>query len=179
MQRPTTVTVFGVLNIVFGVFALFGVFGGLALQAMTDDSKNPVLRIMHENPAYATWVKCTIPMGLLSFVLLIGTGVGLLRLDEWARKLSIAYGIYAILVDIAVAIANFLFVFRPMFESVSLTNGASDPAKTGGAIGAAVGGIMGGVFGLIYPVVLIVFMMRKEVVAAFRPPTQPPVLPSV
>jgi len=177
MQRPTAVTVFGILNVVFGVFALFGVFGTMAMLAMTDDTKNPVIKIMHENPAYATWTKCTIPIGLFSFVFLLVTGIGLLSLREWARKLSIWYGIYAILLDIAVAIANFLFVFPPLFAKVSGPNGSSDPAAMGGAIGAAIGGIMGGVFGLIYPVVLIVFMLRKQIVAAFRPPAPPPSLP--
>jgi hypothetical protein len=179
MQRPTAVTLFGILNVVFGVFALFGVFGVFALQAMNDLTKNPVVKIMHENPAYATWVKCTIPLSLVSFALLTASGIGLLGLREWARKLAIGYAIYGILLDIAVAFANYHFVFRPLFAKISESNGSSDPAMMGGAIGAGIGGLMGGVFGLIYPVLLLVFMMRKEIIAAFRPPQQPPVLPSV
>jgi hypothetical protein len=175
MQRPTAVSIFGYLNIVFAVFALFGAFGAFSLQLAGDDSKNPIVKLMHENQAYATWVKCTIPMDLLSFAFLLTAGIGLLRLSEWARKLSIAYGIYAILMDIAVAAANFVFL-RPMLAQTSFTDGAyTAPAATAAVIGA----IMGGVFGLIYPVVLIVFMMRREIAAAFRPPAEPPVLPAI
>lgn len=174
MQRPDAVSVIGILNIVFGVYALFSVFTTSSTLAITGKSKNPIVKIMHEHPAYATWVKCTIPLGLLSFALLLSTGVGLLCLGEWARKLSIAYGIYAILFDIAVAIINFVFVLPPGIPGPSHTDGGGNPALV-----AAVIAIMGGVFGLIYPVVLIVFMTRREIAAAFRPPAEPSVRPAV
>jgi hypothetical protein len=44
------------------------------------------------------------------------------------------------------------------------------------AIGGAVGGVMGGCFGMIYPILLLIFMTRPKVVAAFRG-AMPPSLP--
>jgi hypothetical protein len=176
MQRPTAVSIFGILNIVFGFLALFGVsrtFGVLALQDAPDDSKNPIVRIMHEIPAYATLVKWTIPPTLLSFALLLIAGIGLLRMGEWARKLSIAYGIYAILIAIAEAAATFVFVFRPLFAQASHADGSSGSPE----LAALIGAIMGGVYVLIYPVALIFYLTRPEIAAEFRPPAQPSVLP--
>jgi uncharacterized membrane protein YfcA len=42
-----------------------------------------------------------------------------------------------------------------------------------GAIGGAIGGSVGGCFGLIYPVLLLIFMLRPKVAAAFQPPAPP------
>jgi hypothetical protein len=106
MQRPTAISILGYLNLVFAVFALFGAFGGLQLQFSADPSKNQIAKLMHDNPAYATWVSWTIPLDLLAFALPLVSGIGLLRLSKWARSLSIAYGIYAILFDIAAAFDN-------------------------------------------------------------------------
>ena len=42
-------------------------------------------------------------------------------------------------------------------------------------MGAAIGGVMGGCFGLVYPILLLVFMTRPQVVAAFKAqPDMPP-----
>ena len=39
MQRPTTVTVFAILNIVFAVIGVVGVLATLAMFSMTDGAK--------------------------------------------------------------------------------------------------------------------------------------------
>ena len=171
MQRPFPVSIFGMLNIVFGIYALYSIFATLSTLAITGESKNEIIKIIHDVPAYATWVKCTIPLGLLSFALLLVSGVGLLRLGEWARKLSIAYGVYAILFVIAVAITDSIYVLPRAFRETL------NPDRVG-PVPIAIMAIMEGLFGMIYPVALIVFMKRKEIVAAFRPPAPPPDLPS-
>jgi NADH:ubiquinone oxidoreductase subunit 3 (subunit A) len=172
MQRPVPVSIFGILNIVFAVFALFSVFTTLNTLAEPDESKNAIVKKMHEIPAYATWVKCTVPMSLLSFALLLPAGIGLLRLGEWARKLSIAYGIYAILFVIVIVIADFVFLPQGRSGALPVSDGKNPPFVD------AVIAIMGAVFGMIYPVALIVFMTRKEIAASFRPPEPRPDLPS-
>jgi len=160
MQRPAAVSFFGFLNIVFAVFTIFGAlgaFGDLALQGVPDDGKNPIIALM-KNPAYVTWVKATIPINLIYCVLFLLSGIGLLRLAEWGRKLSIECGIYGILWNIGVAATNFYFSQHP-------------PAHSGPANGSPAADLiitmMAAVFGLIYPVVLIVYMRRPEIIATF------------
>jgi len=41
-----------------------------------------------------------------------------------------------------------------------------------GAMGGVLGGVFGGCFGLIYPIILLIFMMRSNVVQAFRDQTK-------
>jgi hypothetical protein len=140
MQRPTSVTVFGILNIVFAVFGVFGLIASIALFFMPAGSNNPVVRIMHENPAYSAWLKICIPLGLLSCAALLAAGMGLLCLKSWARTLSIAYAIYAILFGLLGTAVNFMFLIRPMLGQAQQQHGPEAAAAIGGAIGGSVGG---------------------------------------
>jgi hypothetical protein len=164
MQRPTSVTVFGILNIVFAALAILGLIGSIALF-FVPAANNPVIKIIHENPFYAAWLKISILLGLLSCSALLAAGIGLLRLKSWARTLSIVYAIYAIVFGILGTVVNFFFIIRPMLEQARQQHGP----EAAGAIGGAIGGTIGGCFGLIYPVLLLIFMLRPNVVAAFRP----------
>ena len=166
MQRPTSVTVFGVLNIIFAAFSVFGLIASIALFFMPANSGNPVIRIMRESPAYATWLKICIPLGVLSCVALLAAGIGLLCLKSWARTLSIAYAIYAIAFGILGIAVNFMFLLRPLLDQARQQHGP----EAAGALGAVIGGTIGGCFGLIYPVLLLIFVLRPKVAAAFYPP---------
>jgi hypothetical protein len=174
MQRPVSVNVFGILNIVFAVTGVFGILGSIALFSMTEASQNPVVRIMRDSPTYTAWVKLTIPIGVAGCAVLLAAGIGLLCLKGWARKLSIGYAIYAIVFGMIAAVMNFMFLLRPLFEEAARKQGP----EAFGAIGGAAGGAIGGCLGLVYPILLLVFMTRPKVVAAFEPAAAPPSLPA-
>jgi hypothetical protein len=53
----------------------------------------------------------------------------------------------------------------PLLQQASEMSGP----EQAGVMGGAIGGVMGGCFGLIYPILLLFFMMRPNVVAAFQP----------
>lgn len=169
MQRPTSVTVFGILNIVFAVFGAFGLVVTLAMFSLQTDLNNPVIRLIHENPTYAAWMKFSVLLSMPGLLVLLTAGIGLLRMKSWARILSIIYAIYAIIAGIAGMVANFFFMVRPLLEQAQQQQGPEAAAAIGGAIGGGIGGCLG----LIYPVLLLIFMTRPKVMAAFRPPTLP------
>ena len=169
MQRPAAVTVFGILNIVFAVLGVIGVIASLALFLMPADTNNPVIKLIHGSPGYALWLKVCIPLGVLSGLVLLAAGIGLLFLKSWARKLSIIYAIYAIVFAIVGMVANFIFLIQPMLEQARQQQGP----EAAGALGGAIGGSFGGCLGLIYPILLLIFMTRPNVVAAFQPLAPP------
>jgi hypothetical protein len=171
MQRPASATTFGILNIIFAGLGVFGLVASITLLTVMD-TRNPVVRIIQNNPAYAAWMKLSVPLGLLSCAILLTAGIGLLRMKNWARLLSIGYAIYAILFGIVGIVINFLFLVRPMLEEASHKQGP----EAAGEIGGAIGGGIGGCIGLVYPVLLLIFMTRPKLVAAFRA-TNPPPLP--
>jgi hypothetical protein len=166
MNRPTSVTVFGILNIVFAVFGVLATLGSVALflPQMTNGS-NPVIKLIHENATYATWLKLSIGLGLLVSVALLAAGIGLLQLKPWARIFSIGYAVYSLVMIPASMLVNFFLLTRPLLAQAHQQHGP----EAAGAIGAAIGGLFGSCFGLIYPVLLLIFMLRANVKAAFIP----------
>lgn len=168
MQRPASVTVFGILNFVFAAFGAIGLIASFALLSVPINSDQSVVKLMYEGQAYATWLKICIPLGLMSCIVLLAGGIGLLWLKPWARTLSIAYAIYAIAFVVFGMWINLDLMAQPMFQQVSHTQGL----EAAGAIGGPISGTIGGIFWVIYPIVLLVFMLRPKVAAAFRPPAQ-------
>jgi len=163
MQRPTAVTVFGVLNIVFATFGIFGMFASVLLFLPQASSNNPVVQLIHDSPAYAAWLKISMALGVVVAAALLAAGIGLLKLKPWARTFSIGYGIYAIVMTVVGTVVNYFLLVRPMLEQAQQKHGPESAA----AIGGAIGGTLGGCLGLIYPILLLVFMTRANVVAAF------------
>jgi len=167
MQRPTSVTVFGILNIGFAVVGFVSLLVTILMFAMVrDTTNNPVLQLIHNNPGYAAWMNLSLVLGFLARAVLLTAGIGLLKLKPWARTLSIVYGIYEIVMVLVGTTVNYVFLMQPMLEQA---HGKQGP-EAAAAIGGAIGGTVGGCFGIIYPVLLLIFMMRANVVAAFRPP---------
>jgi hypothetical protein len=168
MKRPTSVTVFGILNIVFAAFGILSVFGSVMLFAATSaTSNNPVIRIIHNNPAYAAWLEVSIGLGLIVSGALLAAGIGLLQLKPWARIISIVYSIYSlVMVPVGTAI-SYVYVTQPL-----LAQAHTSQNQEAAAIGGTIGGMIGGCFGLIYPVLLLIFMLLPKVASAFRPENQ-------
>jgi hypothetical protein len=164
MQRPTAVTVFGILNIIFAALGIFGVLASVMLfMAVGTGSNNPVIQLIHDSPDYAAWMKVSIVLGLLVSVAWLAAGIGLLKLMPWARTLSIICAMYSLVMVVVGGVVNYIYLIQPMLQQAQQKQGP----ESAGAIGGAVGGMFGSCFGLIYPVLLI-FMMRPNVVAAFR-----------
>ncbi len=174
MKRPASVTTFGILNIVFAGIGMLGVAATVAMLSGRGGAANPVLTLMRDNSAYAAWTKISLPLGILSCVALMAAGIGLLWLKPWGRKLSIGYAIYAILFGILGTVINFMFLIRPMLEEAARNKQGPEAAS---AIGGAIGGGVGGCLGIVYPILLLIFMTRPKLVAAFCPDTGPPVIP--
>jgi hypothetical protein len=170
MQRPASVTFFGILNIAFGALGFFGMFTTLQLLSGKSMQNNPALRMMLENPTYLQWIKLTIPLGLISSIVLLMSGIGLLRLRSWARKLSIYYAIYGILFCLLSVWVQFVYLFQPLMAQAKQLQGP----EAAGAIGGAIGAMLGAVFGFVYPLFLLIFMTRRKVVDAFQTPMPPP-----
>lgn len=170
MQRPTSVTVFGVLNLVFAVLGGVGLVASIGLFLLPADTNNPVVQLLHDNPAYATWLKICIPLGVLSCAVLLAAGIGLLCLKSWGRVLSIVHAGYSIVFGVVGMAVNFVYLMQPMLEQAREKHGPEAAA----AIGGAIGGSIGSCFGMAYPIILLIFMLRPSMAAIFHPPANLP-----
>jgi hypothetical protein len=170
MQRPTAVTVFGILNIIFAALGILGALASVMLfMAEGTSSNNPVIQHIHDSPGYAMWLKISIGLGVFGGAVLFAAGLGLLALKPWGRMLSVFYAMYAIVMVLIGGVANYILLIQPLMQQAQQKQGS----QAAGAMGGAIGGMFGSCLGLIYPVLLLIFMMRANVVAAFRA-TAPP-----
>lgn len=167
MNRPTSVTVLGILNIVFAAFGLMGIAFSILMMFVKPDLnvKNPVLDVMRQNPGYVMYTNISMVVGAVFTLVLLLAGIGLLMLRPWGRWLSIAYAVFAIISLIVNSLINYYFLLAPMIDKLAaLPPGQEKAAATGGIVGMVAGICLGP----IYPVILLVFMFRPNVMAAFR-----------
>lgn len=162
MQRPASVTVFGILNIVFGALGLFGTLFSGAAVFLAEAQGLPRLGEEEINPVWGMWLKIGVVLGVVGAVALITSGGGLLGMRRWGRVLAIVYAVYAIADAVLTVVVQYVFVTQPLLEQ------AANPAARQTAmfmVGASLGGSC---LGLIYPLLLWYFMSRPHVVAAFN-----------
>lgn len=164
MYRPKSVTVLGILNIVFGSLGILGTIISAVILFAVRFPRGSFQRLMMNSEAYSAFMMISLPLGLLASVLLLVAGIGLLGLKPWARVCSIVYSIYAIVAGIVGVIVTIAVVTGPAMHSAYRYSRAAGA----GAVGGAIGGIVGGIIGLAYPIILLIFMCRRNVIDAFQ-----------
>jgi uncharacterized membrane protein len=171
MKRPTAVTVFGVLNLVFGGLGLLCTPLSAIGLFLPVQPENPMSRIFEENPGYRLYLIVSAGVGILAALVLIAAGIGLLKMKPWARLTAIGYSIYGIVTGVVGIIVSAIFLFEPL-----MIQARSQGPEAFAAIMGLTGGMAGGCFGLVYPILLLIFMTRPKVRNAFLPQSVPPVI---
>ena len=176
MKRPTSVTVFGILNIVFAVIGMCGVAVTAAqpaiLQAMEQGAKDngqevqqdPVQKLLAADPKVRLIGNISTGSGVVVTLVLLISGVALLLMRPWGRTLSIVYAVYDILSKIAFSALSFWFIQSALEGQEEVP--AEIPVGTLQGIFAFSFGCSL-IFGLVYPIVLLIFMFRTTVTEAF------------
>lgn len=168
--KPVSLTVFGIINIVWGLMSLCG-FGWTAVQmaimgSQPQEFRDPTLEMMETNTTYFAFMVTSMGLGFFAAIALIAGGIGLLNGKPYGRTLSIVYAAYAILFGIIGIVFNLLFMVEPTMAQIEeIAQGPERTAAMAGIIGAFVGF---GICGMIYPIVLLIFMMRGPIVQYMR-----------
>ncbi len=165
MARPTSVTVIGILNIVFGglgVICAPTVMLLLAIAAVAGRHGAFVqsLPALQEGNSQYGLVAVNMTRVLIVSALLIVAGIGLLSMKPWGRVLSIVYGILEIAWVIVWPFASYHFMAAPSSGTEEIGRALTIPFAI--------------CCGLIYPVVVLSFMFSSKVVQAFRESQSPP-----
>jgi hypothetical protein len=168
-ERPISVTIFGILNIGFALFGLFGLLVSKAFLSQASNMPgNSIMTRLNSDPMYAGWMKIATPIGGVVSVILLAAGIGLLMMKNWARIASIGYGIYGI---IGAGIGG-MIMFKVFLPLLGQNSGGPQGIVV---IITIVASIIGVVIGAAYPILLIIFMTRPKIVAAFCAAQPPPV----
>jgi hypothetical protein len=181
-ERPVSVTLFGILNIGYGLFGLFGPLLSRAdaklQEAFTDlgtsaagglvNSISAFMDALYHNPLYIVWNQITVPLNFMASLLMVAAGVGLLLLKNWARLTSIGLGVYKTILAILNG-AVFCLALREILAKTTQGGGALV------VIILILAGLVEAVLTLVYPILLLYFMARPKMVQAFqREPVSPP-----
>ena len=151
--RPTSFTVFGIINIVWGAMGILAIPLGIIMMFIRP-------RNISLSESFRVRLMLSSVVGLACAVLLIVTGIGLLKLKSWARVWTLGYGLFAIGWGILGMIVNIIFMSSGGYGYSS--------QQMPGMVGGVIGGFCGGIVGLIYPILLVVFMRKENVIQAFN-----------
>jgi hypothetical protein len=156
--KSTGVTVLGVVMIVFGGLGLLSGPSTLLSRELGKQTGSGRIQELMWSGAFGTWMFVALGIGTLMALLLLASGIGVLRRQSWARKAGLAYGIAGVVFGVVGQMVNILF----LYPKLAAFEGA-DAAERGGAIGGIVGGVVGGLFGMVLPIVLWVAMTRPTI----------------
>ncbi|MCP3999284.1 MAG: hypothetical protein GY722_30090 [bacterium] len=170
MKRPGSATVFGVINILFGGISLLGALSFWRMMHLDGFDDIPTFAAMETSATYSTWLSLTSILNVIALVVLIASGIGLLKMRRWARVAAVGYGLYSIFMVLASSVMGWFFVYSPMLDEMRTIQ---EPAREGVLMSSLFGALFGGCFGLIYAVVLLYFMTRPSLVAAFEDTVAP------
>ena len=168
-RRPGSITTLAVLNLVFGGLGVIGLLftGAMYFGGMSLGPRNPVVEIARESPAYMSYLEWSLLLGLLMVLALVCSGIGLLKMKMWGRKLAILYSVVNIISAVVGLVMTQHYVLGPLAEQ-------HDRVASAGAMG----GYAGGIVSLAYPLILLAFMFKRTVVTALETASQPPVPPA-
>lgn len=167
-SRPTVVTVFGILALVYGGIGLLcnpvNAAVNLAVDLQADLPDDPIMQIA---------VSDTYRLGIgiysiacFGFCLVLTlAGIGLLMMKTWGRMLAIVYSISSLIGSLIYLGFVSVVLFAPLIEEAGRAN---NPEASGKAIGAIFGGSVVILFGMILPVLLVIVMRKPYVVRAFQ-----------
>jgi len=167
-QRPAVATVFGILNLVFGIMGICGtVVSAASFAVLSSDAFDPEMKArmnmqQFDNPIYFGLLCMQMAMGTILAVVVIISGIGLLKFKPWGRKLANFYAVASLLL-LVIAIANSV-IFQIMPAIQEANNPGAGPEAVGGAVGGTIGGVLTLCFGTIYPVCILVFLNRRQFV---------------
>lgn len=155
---PVGPTILAWFNIAFGALGLFSPLILVFLAVMPKMPNDPFQAALARGGFFAAWVYGGQVLAFLGAVLLIASGVGLLRWREWARRAALGYAVYTIVMLIAGSLVTLHYVVLPTLRTPGLA-----PAQVGGTVG----GLLGSCLGLIYPVATLLVLRRPAVIATF------------
>jgi hypothetical protein len=192
-KRPTSVVVLAIFQLLFGVLALLNYAvalsgaekalaglvpmkqagqdqRGLDLQGIEQELEEKVANYVLIQKAFAGF-------GLILSLMMIASGIGLLKLHSWARTVAILYAALSILYTVSYFVWYFSVappVLSEYSRQLAATGGPDMQAAAQFLPALVMGGEACGGVSLVYPLLVLLVLCRRRVRAAFRGEPWPP-----
>lgn len=174
--EPGRLRVFGVCHIVFGGLGLMNVAGGVAMQFFQEslsaliqsngpDKVQEIQNEMYRDLAVYTWI--TITMSLIVGVLILLSGIGLVKRRQSSVLLSNMYALSSLIAKV-VGIVLFLLVATPVIGGavnamLAETNAALPGWVEGLQVFIGVVGVLSFLLSTIYPLCALIMLNKSQV----------------
>ena len=195
-RRPTALVVVAILNLIFGGFWLLCGGAGLALNEsgaaewLAKFQKNQpgqikglsygeiMVQVAERVPSFVVVQRIAAIAGLLTSLLLVLSGIGLLRLRAWGRYLGFAYVAVQLPVHIANAVYSMLYVTpvmaKIMDEALAKMPGGFMRQMMEFSLGlSSSAGVVGIAMTLVYPLLVLMLLLLPSVSQAFKKQAAP------
>lgn len=162
--KPAVLTVFGILNILFGTIGLLSALITCRLYVTPLESQTGVMAdLLRSNAFCASCLRAIFIPGLIFVILQFVSGIGLLRSSELARKTALVCSLYSIAAGLFVGWLNIRYILPFTIEhSLQQVKGSQAAAEMMRSVTQAAG-YAGIVIGLIYPILAFVLLSRAKV----------------
>ena len=164
---PRSITVFGILNLVFGMMGIFGGVMFFIVLGATNVSEipNPAMDAMKNSAFFNVWTWISTIGGLLASIVLVVSGIALLLKKDIGRRLAIYYAYYALFMAVVGVVLSIIYVYAPMWADLQDSPVAAITVFAGAVIGTALS--------LLYPALILYFLNKPAVVQALNEGVNP------
>jgi hypothetical protein len=165
MKRPTSVTVFGVLNVVFGAIGLYAIGAVLLLSHGLVGNGDPLWSQLGDTSTASGKIRMLeLRMDVLLSLIQFVSGIGLLRWRPWGISTAIAYAIASLASSLVFLVLNFYSQYEPLLEQT----GAWTATEKALAAATLLSTMFGRFAYFIYPSLLLYFMYGSNVIPRFH-----------
>jgi hypothetical protein len=170
LVKPKAIKVFGVLNVIFGGLGLLGTCIGLgAILAITsglipvpDGQSNPAFVTQDENSFLYFYNIISAACALIFTIVLLVSGIGLLRHQKWGRTTGLAWSGYSILSTIVTSVITWTHIYPYQLEMLDTNEATAGlPNMEAILLGSMIFGNVLSVGYLIYPGLFAVFSSKQ------------------
>ena len=169
LVKPKVIKVFGVLNVIFGGLGLLGTCIGLvAILALTTfdlipipEGNNAAFVTQEENAFLYFYNIISAAVALLFAIVLLVSGIGLLKHKKWGRTTGLAWAAYCVLATIVVSVVTWTHIYPYQLETLANNEAtAAVPNMEAILLGSMIFGNVLSVGYLIYPGLFALFSSK-------------------
>ena len=161
VKRPGILAVFAILSMVFGGYGLICSPFALIIPIMSETLPTAAQNEPIYDMTYGAWFYISVVLGWIASGFLLAIGIGLFRMKEWARKATLYYAGYTIIMAFA-GIIDLTLSFSDLMDSMS-------SGQTPAFIGGIIGGMIGFFISLAFPITQAIIMAKnKDVIAVCK-----------
>lgn len=168
-EKPKAIKVFGILNVIFGGLGLLGTCIGLGailvitsgLIPVPDGQPNPAFVLQEENAFLYFYNILSAAFALLFTIVLLTSGIGLLRHKRWGRTTGLAWAAYCVLSTIVVSVVTWTHIYPYQLETMDEAAAAVPNMEAILLVSMIFGNVLS-VGYLIYPALFVLFGSKQS-----------------